>query len=265
MALRKKIRGENKPAERESPTPRIRDNKKRSEVISKAAKDKKLGGKVELTEDQKRRKAANKSKRQWKPSEEAEAIALWESGEFTLSELASKFNRNADSLSRFFTTRGLTKGSKAEEYAKAVHERVMSQVMGDVGETATKVKNLKDDYLTRFEIAKKLTHNEIATVQKRGLSLQSALPNLRAIKQYIDILSHCRTEEYDLLGVAEFESRIEHDDLPELVISELTVEDIEKMRVEQLKLSSMDEIDIDQMDEFGDDKEKECNEVISES
>jgi len=246
---------------------KITDGSEKSKKASDAAKRNKIGGKVTLTKDQLKRKAANKRKTQFKPSERAQIKALWESGEFTLSELAAKFNRNGDSLSRYFSERGIVKGAKAEEYAKEIERKIFEDLMGDTGKIAKKVKTLKEDYLTRFDIAKKLTHNEIANVQKNKLSMAAALPNLRAIKEYIGILSACRAEEYDLLGVLELESRVEHSDLPELIISELTGKDIERMRLEQLKLTSLDEVEISVEDDdqaAEQDIEDDDNEIIDE-
>lgn len=264
MTLRKDGRSAKNPR-KNKPTisPKITDKSAVSKRTSAAAKKNNFGGKVVLTEEQAERKAANKKKKQFKPSEEAEIRALWESGEYTLGELAERYSRNRDSLSRYFSQRGIIKGAKAEEFAIAVNKRIMDELMGDAGETVKKVKALKSDYLAKIDVAKKIANNEIAATQRKGLPLSAALPSLRTIKEYIGILTVCRSEEYDLLGVIEFEARVEHDDLPELIVTELTVGDIEDMRRKQKEAGSLEEAEIETPE--GDDDDDDTNEVVDES
>jgi len=239
----------------------IKGNTEQAESRSKSAKENDLGGKVDLTEDQKKSKSENQKKNALRPSQEAELQSLWESGEFTLRELSDKFNRAPETLSRYFSSRGIEKGAKAEEFAKKVNDRILEELMGDAGETARKIKTMKDEAIQRHEVILKMTQQEIAIVKQKGLPLQNALPNIRALKEWQSILETARKEMYTLLNAEEFESRIEQDDVPELVVSELTAEDIKELRRTQLEISSLEEGASDDIIMPDDDE----NEIIDES
>lgn len=225
---------------------------KKQKNIADAARKRGFNGGKPLTEEQKERAAIRRSYSKIRTSERAQMIAMWESGEFTLKEIATKFQRSIDYISRYFTVNGHIKGSKAEEYAREIRQMIQQEMMGDLAETARKIKALKEDYLTRIAIIKKMAQNEIASAHSKNLPLQVALPNLRAIQAHLNIVIACRAEEYSILGVSDFEAKIEQDDVPELLVSELTNQDIQELRAAQEReggMSDVEEIKLGEIEE----------------
>jgi len=207
-----------------------------------------------VTEEQIKARAESKKKPNLKPSQIAEMEAMWESGEVTLKELAERFNRSQDNISRHMTLNGVVKGAKAEEYSRMIKEKIAQELMGDVGEHAKRIRQAKDYALGQIDLIKKLAANEIIGAKKKNLNLSSTLPALRALDQYMKVVSGCRNEEYILLGIKEFEEKVEQEDIPELIVTELTGEEIERMRQEQREFDQMvDEADTD------------VNEIVDES
>lgn len=226
--------------------------KSKSEGGKKAAK-KILETMANRTSDQKAAAAAKQKKPNLKPSQEAEMEAFWESGEFTLNELAERYGRDPTSISRHMSLKGIIKGSRAEEYSRIVREKVAEELSGPPSETARQIKQMKEDNLKYTSAIAKLTWAEMAKAQQQGLPFLSIRPNLMALKEAASIFSMLRVENWALLGVVEFEQRNDVGEIPELLISELTNEDVEKMRMDQQRLNRMtkglSEVDVDAIDE----------------
>lgn len=185
--------------------------------------------------------AANKKKQKpaLKPSQIAEMEALWESGEVTIKELAQRFNRDPSMVSRHMTLNNIIQGSRAEEYSRLIRDKIASELAGDAGENAKRIKTMKEQHLGYKNMIENMVLKEFQTMRAKNLPAQAILPNLRAIKEAYSIFNMTRSEGWALLGVVEFEQRVERDDIPELLISELTSEDIERMRIEQLQMASL--------------------------
>ena len=192
-----------------------------------------------MTPEQLARESENKKKPTLKPSQRKEMEALWESGEVTLKELAQRFNRDEAAISRYMKENGVVKGSKAEEYAQLIKEKIAEELLGDAGENAKRIKKMKEDYINYNEALNRLASNEIASARNKGLPLQSILPNIRTLNELAKLFATTRTENWALMNVIEFEQRIEKDDVPELRISELTSQEIEQMHLEQARLAGL--------------------------
>lgn len=182
---------------------------------------------------------AKQRKPNLKPSQIAEMEALWESGEVTLKELAERFSRDQAIVSRHMTLNNIIKGSKAEEYSRLIREKIALELSGEPGENAKRIKAAKEEHLKYLNLINKLTWNEFAVVNQKKLPLQSIFPNLKALKEAMTIFALTRQEAWSLLGVLEFEQKHVEDDIPELLVSELTGEDIEKMRIDQLQAANL--------------------------
>lgn len=226
--------------------------KKRSENAKKST-SRIVANRAKLTPEQVAAANEKQKKPNLKPSQIAEMEALWESGEVTLKDLSEKFGRDQAMISRHMTLNNIIKGSKAEEYSRLIREKIAIELAGEPGENAKRIKTAKEEHLKYLNLINKLTWNEFAVVNAKKLPLQSIFPNLKALKEAMTIFSMTRQEAWALLGVLEFEQKHVEDDIPELLISELTGEDIERMRMDQLQTANLTgetvpTIDIDVMD-----------------
>lgn len=215
-----------------------------SVIRTQSASAKKGNGNIainvaKMTSEEIAQRQKNQYKRPLRPAQLAEMEALWESGEVSLRELAERFDLTQTSVSRYMSLNEVTKGERAEEHKRMVRERIAEELAGDAGERAKLIKKKKDEYLTLLDIPSKLANNEVQTCRSKGLPLQSIYGNLKSIKELLNIYAGSRNEIWKILDVDEFESKHVEDDIPELLISQLTATDIEKMRQEQLQSASM--------------------------
>lgn len=192
-----------------------------------------------MSDEQKKAALEKQKKPNLKPSQWAEAEALWESGEVTLRELAKRLDRDPSMISRHMTLNNVIQGSKAEEYSRMIREKIAAELSGDAGENAKKIKEMKEEYLKYTAAVNTLAWNEMVTAKQKGLPMQAVFPNLKSIKELMSIFALTKTTNWELMNIIEFEQKFEKEDIPELLISELTSEDIEQMRRDQLQVSDL--------------------------
>lgn len=163
------------------------------------------------------------------PKQWAEAEALWESGEVTLDDLASKFGKSRATMQRHFRQHGIHRGANAEANKAIIKKAVQDTAIDDATILANRIRETKEDHYKMATAIAKLTWSEIMTAKKEEKPLSQIKDNLKSLESAMKILAAARAERYALLGL---NADIEDDDegLPELVISELTAEQIEEMR-----------------------------------
>ena len=79
----------------------------------------------------------------------------------------------------------------------------------------------------------KLVFKEIVEAKNDGHAISTRVNNLKALDVAMTTLKKAREERYAVLGL-DRDDFVASEDLPELVISELTAEQIEKMRATDL-------------------------------
>lgn len=174
-------------------------------------------------------KTAKKPGTRLTPKQWAEAEALWESGEVTLDDLASKFGRHRSNFSRHFDKLGIKRGAKADAHKKKVHEAVTAAAVDDATVTAARIKETKEDHYKMSSSLAKLVWSEILTAKQGGNPVAVATANLKALDLAATALKKLREERWAVLGLDKTDY-IDEDGLPELMISELTAEQLEELR-----------------------------------
>jgi len=223
----------------DTPTSKAERNKAARSKAGKSSSSNIKQNRKNLTPEDLARESSRKKKPQLKNSQWAEMAAWWESGEVTLKELSAKFGVHESTISRYMDLNGHIKGSKAEEFAEEIRQRIADELAGDVIETVKRVKQIKEDYLRRMDMVSRLVEKEISNAINSKLPMQTALHNVRAIGEMTKVFATARSETYLLLGVRELEEKAMADDIPELLISELTSNDIERIHMEQAKADGM--------------------------
>ncbi|WKZ86332.1 hypothetical protein N5B55_05100 [Ralstonia pickettii] len=178
------------------------------------------------------------------PKQWAEAEALWESGEVTLDDLAARFGKNRSVFSNHFAKTGITKGSKSEANKRRVAEEVAKAAISDSTVLAARIKETKEEHYKMATALAKLTWNEILQAKNDARPFSTAMNNLKALDNAMTVLKKAREERYAVLGL-DRDDAVDENGLPELVISELTAEQVEALR-------SRDEDDIDTEVEMAD-------------
>jgi hypothetical protein len=163
------------------------------------------------------------------PKQWAEAEALWESGDVTYAQLSARFGKHKSTFVEHFRKKKIVRGAKKAEVAAAVKEEVAKAVVDDATVLAARIKETKEEHYKMAAGLAKLTWNEILAAKRDGLPFATILNNLKSLDSAMSVLKKAREERWAVLGLDK-DSGLDEDGLPELVISELTAEQIEALR-----------------------------------
>lgn len=164
-----------------------------------------------------------------RPSQWAIAEAMWMKGEATADELAKKFGVNRSTIHRHMTAKGIVHGSAAEQTRKKVAERVEAAIEDEAAIQAARIKETKDEHYKMAAGLSKLAWNEILKTKQDGAPLAAATANLKAIESAMNVLAKGRQERWAILGLDRPDA-VDTTTLPELVIAELTAEQVEELQ-----------------------------------
>lgn len=201
--------------------------------------------------------------RQW-----AEAEALWETGEVTLDDLATKFKRDRSAFIRYFKKHGIVKSSSAAAHKEEIKEAVVAASIDEATVLANRIRETKEDHYKMSSAMAKLVWAEVLTAKKDSIAFSAIKDNLKALDSAMNVLVKARTERFAILGLDK-DDYVDEDGLPELVISELTAAQIEELRnrdedgLESGTIAVIDEIN-SQNDLEGDDDEDDDDDIVEE-
>lgn len=167
--------------------------------------------------------------------------ALWESGTVKLRELAEEFGVRIDSLQKRLKAEGVVKGARAYEQGEAVREKVKS----DAERQVERIGHTKEQHYQYTEALAKLTMQTVLDARSGHKSFGSVDADLAALGKAMKVIALARQERYALLGLDKEDAN--PDELPELLVSELTPDQIEKIRrgMEQNHVDDgLDEIEV---------------------
>lgn len=200
------------------------------------------------TEEEGKKKSKRLTPKQW-----AEAEALWATGDVTLERLSSKFGISARGINEHMLKRGIKKGTKAEEHKKKVSEAVTSAAVDDATITAARIRETKEEHYKMSAAIAKMSFNEILEAKRNGSPVSVAMNNLKAFDAAMNVLSKARLERWAVLGLDRDDS-IDEDGLPELLISELTADQIQELRDRDFNEFEELEAEVVQVDAGGPDE-----------
>lgn len=164
-----------------------------------------------------------------RPKQWAIAEALWHKGEATADELAKRFGVHRTTIQRHMSAKGIVQGAGAEETRRKVAEAVETAVDDDAAITAARIKETKDEHYKMASGISKLAWNEVLKTKQDGLPLAAATANLKALDIAMSVMVKARTERWAILG-QDRPDAVDTSALPELVIQELTAEQIEDLQ-----------------------------------
>jgi hypothetical protein len=163
------------------------------------------------------------------PKQWAEAEALWASGEVTLGQLASKFGIAEQSIHRHMRQKGIEKGADAAKHKKKVAEAVTAAAVDDATILAGRIRETKEEHYKMSAAIAKLAWQEILTAKQNGSPVAVAMNNLKALDNAMNVMTKARIERWAVLGLDRADY-VDEDGLPELLISELTADQIQELR-----------------------------------
>jgi hypothetical protein len=163
------------------------------------------------------------------PKQWAEAEALWATGDVTLDNLAKKFGIAGQSIHRHMKAKGIEKGANAEKHKKKVAEAVAAAAVDDATITAARIRETKEEHYKMSSAIAKLAWQEILTAKQNGSPVSVAMNNLKALDNAMNVMTKARMERWAVLGLDRADY-VDEDGLPELLISELTADQIQELR-----------------------------------
>lgn len=182
-------------------------------------------------------------------SEKAEAIALWKSGTVTLDDLAKRFKKDRGTFVRLFKSSGVEKGETEVETRKKVAEAVTDVIINDATILAKRIKDTKEDHYRYVTGVSLLAWNVIVKAQRESRVPGTFAADMKALEMAMRVFKMSREEKYALLGI---NAEDDNDDkpLPDLVVQELSSDDIQ--RLHEQSLMADDELGLNE--ELGDEE-----------
>lgn len=201
------------------------------------------------------------------PKKWAEAEAMWESGDFLMEDLVKKFGVARSTLERHFAKKGTVKGAKAAVTKKKVEEHLTKAAIDEAAILAARIKETKEEHYKMASALTRLTWAEILEAKKAGHPVAVALNNIKALDAAMTVMKKAREERFAVLGLDRPDA-VDPDELPELVIAELTAEQVQQLR--DRDLSDLDELPTNQgavqpsTEDADDFDEKDLDDVVEE-
>lgn len=202
------------------------------------------------------------TERQW-----CEAETLWASGNVTYDSLIAKYGKTKSAFERRFRKNGIVKGSAAAAIKKAAEKKVAESVISDATLIAARIKETKEEHYKMAAGLAKLVWSHILKTQQERVSVATATNDLKAIDAAMTVLKKAREERYAVLGLDRPDA-VDPGDLPELVVSELTAEQIKELRDRDTSelddISPTQEGDREHQSDSGDEDDDERDGVVEE-
>jgi hypothetical protein len=161
-------------------------------------------------------------------SEKAEMVKLWTMGEATLEDLAKKFKKDTSSIARVLKEEGAEKGSGKEALAKRVSEAVEASIVSDATVYAERIKETKEEHYKMASGVAKLAWSIAVKAQRENRAQSTTSGDQKALSLLAHTLKITREERYAVLGLKADDAG-EDRPLPDLVVQELSAEDIKEM------------------------------------
>lgn len=169
------------------------------------------------------------TRKQPTPKQWAEAEALYALGELTLEQLGSKLGIHPVSVANHMSQKGIKSGEKAEEYREKVIREVTDAAVSDATIHAERIRETKEEHYNMAKGVAKLTWHEILQARQEKAPFATIKENIKALESAMTVLTKARQERWAVLGLDKPDATDENE-LPTLVIEELTPEQIENLR-----------------------------------
>lgn len=161
--------------------------------------------------------------------EKAEAVALWQSGEVTILDLAKKYGRDPATINKVLADAKAVKGGTAAKVVEAAAKKVEESIASDAEVIAKRIRETKDEHY-------KLSRGIVMAVAKElhehgsgGKDLANRAPTLKAYESAMKVLKMAREERFAVLGILDGDNG-SGDEIPDLIVQELSAEDVAVLR-----------------------------------
>lgn len=175
--------------------------------------------------------SVNASKKRLTPREYARVKTMWQSGEYSLSEIASEVGVSGTNLSRRFKRDGIEKGSNARKVAAAVRQQIERTSAAQAEELSNTAHDMKMMALKAIDLFNKKAYSDVAKAIHDKTPLGERLSDLKALETASKIISQNYATGARILGLDQELNADEQ--MPELQIHLMTENDVEALREQQ--------------------------------
>lgn len=183
-------------------------------------------------------------------SQKAEIAALYRTGSVTIADLAEKFKKNPTTIANVIKSMGVSKGEAAHAAAKKLVDAIEERVLTDTEETLRKIAETKRDHFEWQTALAKIAMNRIRNAVKTGTDIASLKDVMVTLKMAGDVVGNSRKELFEILNVERHDQERTTDDLPELMVRELTGGEIAQLQNQSNEEDEIDsEIGVDMLPE----------------
>lgn len=172
---------------------------------------------------------ADAKRRRFTPEQWSRIEAMWASGSVTYADLIAKFGSCTATFERHFKRVGCVKGSNAAATKERIVAKLESTAIAEATVLAARIHETKEQHYTMVGNLAKLAWNEILQCKRDNLPVSVAAANLKALNEGMTIFKKVREEKWAILGLDRPDA-IDPDEIPELIISELTAEEVQQLR-----------------------------------
>lgn len=175
-------------------------------------------------------------------TQRAEAIALWRAGSVTLDDLCKKFKKDRSTFLRLFKEAEVEKGDLKVEVERKAKEAVEATFVDEAAELAKRIRDMKEESIKYITGIQRLAWNTIVVAQQEKRAPATYATDMKALEMAMRVFKMGREEKYILFNVAEQDN--EDKPLPDLVVQELTAQDIQELH--ERSLMADDELGLDE-------------------
>ena len=166
-------------------------------------------------------------------AQKAEIAALYASGTCSIADLAKKYDKSIDIVTRVIKTMGVVKGSSVQETAKKISEQMEQRALTDLEVVMQKIVKAKEEYYLMNNALAKMVWNEIkAEKSKEKPDLGKLKDTMATLKMASELITNSRKEIFSILNVERFDEERSTDQLPELTVRELTGAEIRQLQMQ---------------------------------
>jgi transcriptional regulator with XRE-family HTH domain len=163
------------------------------------------------------------------PAQRAQCVHLFKAGKMTAEDLARRYGKARETIERLLRKSNAKFGEDVHKVEQKIQETLGKALVDEAAEIAQKVRDTNDEHYRMSTMLAKLTWSTLVEARQAKRAVGTTLQDMRALQSAANVLKITREERYAVLG-QDREKPPGDQDIPSLVVSELTAEQIEKLR-----------------------------------
>ena len=156
---------------------------------------------------------------------------MWASGAYTMDQICKEIGAHRNTLARIFKLRKVKKGDNAAAIAVKAQENLERQRISEADQTTQRINETKNNAYRLLSVIERLTASEITTAKANGFPMASIGPAVKALRGAAETILVTWRGRAEILGIDK--EMLNEADLPSLMISEMTNEQIREVQRKQ--------------------------------